>query len=378
MSKIIDFRQFWVLTVMHFKELIREPAVLFWGIVFPVLMSLGLGIAFSKTADSQRNIAVVDVAQGQPSQDSISAFPALYRHFFSKSIPEKQAQFSFSIKNKKLGTAVFHFSHLSWNDAIIKLKQGEINLILSKEKGMYRYFFDPANPDAQNSYLKLSQIINNQNKAAIQSDDNVTILTVTGTRYIDFLIPGLAAMGIMMSIMWGLSYGIIEKRSNKLLRRMIATPMRKPYFLVSLFLVRVVMNFIESLTLVLFAMLVFKITIQGSILALLGVFLAGNIAFGGIAIFVSARTAKTETGNGLINLVVMPMMMPSGIFFSYHNFPDWSIPYIQKFPLTMLADGARSVIIEGAGFAEIALPSLIMTVTGIIFFLVGLKIFKWH
>ena len=146
----------------------------------------------------------------------------------------------------------------------------------------------------------------------------------------------------------------------------------------SLITVRIAMNFVESGLLFLVAFLVFGLTIQGSIPALLTVFVAGNIAFAGIAILMSSHTAKTEIGNGLINLVSMPMMVLSGIFFSYHNFPEWSIPYIQKFPLTMLADGVRSVMIEGAGFSEIGLPSFIMAATGIIFFAIGLKIFKWH
>ena len=207
---------------------------------------------------------------------------------------------------------------------------------------------------------------------------NIRPLTVNGTRYIDFLVPGLMAMGVMMSIMWGVSYEIIDNRSKKLLRRMVATPMKKSHYLIALITVRVGMNFVESGLLFLFTWLTFGIRVQGSIPALVTIFLAGNLAFAGIAIFMSSHTAKTEIGNGLINLVVMPMMVLSGIFFSYHNFPAWSISVIRTFPLTMLADGIRSVFIEGAGFAEIAVPSLIMASIGIIFFGAGLKIFRWH
>ena len=108
------------------------------------------------------------------------------------------------------------------------------------------------------------------------------------------------------------------------------------------------------------------------------IFLAGNIAFAGIAVFASSHTSNTEVGNGIINTIVMPMMILSGIFFSYHNFPDWSIPVIQKLPLTMLTDGIRSIFNEGGGYHEVALPVLILTTIGIIFFGTGLKIFKWH
>jgi len=107
-------------------------------------------------------------------------------------------------------------------------------------------------------------------------------------------------------------------------------------------------------------------------------FIAGNIAFAGVAVFVSSHTSNTEIGNGLINFIVMPMMVLSGIFFSYYNFPDWSIPVIQKLPLTMLTDGIRSIFNEGAGYAEVAFPVIILSVTGVIFFAIGLKIFKWH
>jgi ABC-type multidrug transport system permease subunit len=159
---------------------------------------------------------------------------------------------------------------------------------------------------------------------------------------------------------------------------MIATPMKRSNFLVALITVRIGMNFVEAGLLFLFSWLVFNITIQGSVPALLLFFISGNIAFAGIAVFLSSHTAKTEIGNGLINLVSMPMMVLSGIFFSYHNFPSWSIPAIQKFPLTLMADGVRSIFIEGAGFSETLLPSAIMLAIGLVFFIAGLRIFRWH
>jgi ABC-type multidrug transport system permease subunit len=234
------------------------------------------------------------------------------------------------------------------------------------------------NSDAELTYLKLSSIIGAGDILTVSSNSEIKPLTVTGTRYIDFLVPGLITMGVMMSTMWGISYGIIEKRSKKLLRRLVATPMKKSHFLLALITVRVTMNFIEALVLLLFALITFKMTIQGEIPALILMFLAGNIAFAGIAVFVSSHTSNTEVGNGLINFVVFPMMVLSGIFFSYHNFPDWSIPVIQILPLTMLTDGIRSIFNEGAGLREVGMPILILITAGTVFFVAGLKIFKWH
>jgi ABC-2 type transport system permease protein len=182
----------------------------------------------------------------------------------------------------------------------------------------------------------------------------------------------------MMSCLWGISYGLIEKRSKKLLRRLVATPMKKSHFLIALITVRIVMNIIESLTLLIFSLIVFKMRIQGDITALVLIYLAGNIAFAGIAVFVSSHTSNTEVGNGLINFVVMPMMVLSGIFFSYQNFPDWSLGVIRALPLTKMTDGFRSIINEGSGLYDVALPIMVLTATGILFFSAGLKIFKWH
>ncbi len=138
------------------------------------------------------------------------------------------------------------------------------------------------------------------------------------------------------------------------------------------------MNEIEALILLVFALVAFKMTIQGDIMSLIMIFIAGNIAFSGLAILMSSHTSNTEVGNGIINFVVTPMMVLSGIFFSYQNFPEWTLPVIRNLPLTMLSDGMRSIFNEGAGFAQVIKPVIVLTTTGIIFFGAGLKIFKWH
>ena len=380
MNRWVRFKQLWQLISALFREIIREPGVLFWGILFPILMSLGLGLAFTKKADVIRKVAIINIAERSRagSENSVVADFLQKRCEKNVSVEKDTWQWKYTIKDAKLGNSVFLFYKMKWDEAIKLLKRGTINVLLLGMNDSVEYHFDPMNPDAQLTYLKLSSIVG---KGEIQMDlskSEIKPLTVTGTRYIDFLVPGLIAMGVMMSSMCGISYGIIEKRSKKLLRRLVATPMKKSHFLVALITVRITMNFIESLVLFLFALFAFKMTIQGNISALILMFLAGNIAFAGIAVFVSSHTSNTEVGNGLINFVVFPMMVLSGIFFSYQNFPDWSLPVIKNLPLTMLTDGIRSIFNEGAGYHEVALPILILTATGALFFTVGLKIFKWH
>jgi len=380
MNRMIRVNQLWQLIYALFHEIIREPGVLFWGILFPILMSLGLGLAFTKKPDVIRKVAIISSIEPPDAGLGNNILTAFLRNNCegNLSVEEEPWQWKYVIKDEKLGNSIFLFYDMEWDEAMMLLKRGTINVILIGQKSSVEYHFDPMNPDAELTFLKLSSIIGRGEKVPVNTNSEIKPLTVTGTRYIDFLVPGLIAMGVMMSCMWGISYGLIDKRSKKLLRRLVATPMKKSHFLIALITVRIILNFIESLVLFFFALIAFKMTIQGDLSALILMFLAGNIAFAGIAVFVSSHTSNTEVGNGLINFVVFPMMVLSGVFFSYHNFPDWSIPVIQKLPLTTLADGIRSIFNEGAGYNEATMPILILTTTGIIFFAVGLKIFKWH
>ncbi len=379
MNNFARNNQFIELTLAHFKEITREPGVLFWGIVFPILMALGLGIAFTQKTDSTHYVAVIKNQSINiiRQNSSIENFLSVHAEKVNDST-DKLKQYKIKIKNEKLGNATYYFIETDWKNAMLLLKKGKVNIIINDKNGKVDYHFDPLNPEAQLTYINLSGIINDKNLSFTRENENVEPLTVSGTRYIDFLIPGLIAMGIMMSTMWGISYGIIEKRSKKLLRRMVATPMKKSNFLMALITVRTGMNFIEAFLLFLFAYFAFGITIQGNIGALILIFLAANIAFSGIAIITCSHTANTEIGNGIINAVVMPMVVLSGVFFSYHNFPSWSIPYIQKMPLTLLADGIRSIFIEGASYSQIFIPFIVLLATGVLSFAVGLKIFKWY
>lgn len=349
---------------------IREPEVLFWGMIFPVLISIGLGLAFTQQGESKFNIALVE--KNKTELDSLLSIYA------TTTQDKGTVTQNWEIKDKMLGNTIFRFSKNDWNSAIISLKRGEIDLLVTDSLGKAIYHFDPLHSQSQLAYMKLSALVKSPASNINTMTTNIEPLTLKGVRYIDFLIPGLIAFGLMTSIMWGISYTIIERRSQKLLKRMVATPMKKTNFLLALMFVRILMNVVESLILLFFAWLIFDIQIQGNVGALIVLFLAGNIAFTGIAILVASRTTKTEVGTGWINAVQMPMMLLSGIFFSYHNFPEWSIGAIKLLPLTALTDGIRSIFNEGAGWMEIIYPTCILSALGIICFTIGMKLFKWN
>jgi ABC-type multidrug transport system permease subunit len=369
MIKRIKNTQLYQLTYTFFLETIREPEVLFWGILFPVLISIGLGLAFTQTSESKFHIMLVE--KNQTELDS------LLNIYAKRNLKNDKETFIWKIEDKIIGNTEFCFFRSDWKSAIVSLKRGESELIVTDSVGRMHYHFDPLNSQAQLAYMRLSALVKSPNSAMDTKQTQINPLTLKGVRYIDFLVPGILSMGIMSSILWGISYTIIERRSQKLLRRMVATPMRKSNFLIAMMFVRILMNVVEASILFFFAWLLFGIHIQGNIGALVVLFFAGNIAFTGLAVLISTRTAKTEVGTGWINAAQMPMMILSGIFFSYHHFPEWSIGIIKLLPLTALTDGIRSIFNEGAGWMEIITPSLALSGFGIVCFIIGLRLFKW-
>lgn len=367
-------KQFYQLLISHFKEILREPSVIFWGVVFPILMAWGLGIAFTKKPEVTGNVVII---QKNLSEENIPAYLSSKLNLAKKN-SKGQNYYQFLYSDKKNGKVTFNFYPKTWDEANTMLKKGTTSLVIDTKNGEPIYYFDRMNQEAQLLYLHLTGLLEKGPVYFAEQTENAQPLTLAGTRYVDFLIPGLLGMGIMMSCMWGLSYSLIEKRGKKLLRRMVATPMKKTVFLTSLFTARFTMNLVEAIILVIFAYFYFGLTIQGNVWALVMLYIAGNAAFSGLAVLISSRTANSEVGNGLINAVVTPMMVLSGVFFSYHTFPDWIVNIIRPLPLSMLNDGVRAIFNEGAGFAETIIPTLVLFLEGIVFFIAGSKLFKWY
>jgi len=356
---------FFILTFSHLKEFMREPGAVFWSFGFPILMALGLGLAFSGKKEITHSVALI------PASDSREV---LVRNTFfgggatCDTIVEKR----FENEN---GKTRYIFNITSWEKAEILMKRGAISSILTEENGKITYHYDPLNPESELIQIQLSNFFSTGSLG--QDTGSIKPLKSLGMRYIDFLIPGLMTLGVMMSIMWGVCYSLIEKRSKKLLRRMVATPMKKTDFMTAYWASRILLTFFDTVVLLVFSYYFFGLIIQGSIIALILIFLAGNIAFFGLAILLSSRTANTQVGNGMISLITTPMMVLSGIFFSYQNFPPWAIDIIRYLPLTKFTDEVRGIINEGAGVIDVLDGVAVLGVFGAITFFIGLRVYKW-
>jgi ABC-type multidrug transport system permease subunit len=325
-------------TLFQLKEMYREPAILFWAYIFPIFLAGTLGLAFS---GEKKTIA--------------------FAGWVSNQVPPT--------------SEVIRWLPLKEDEITKKLQRGEISLYVSDSNGRLKIFYDPANSEAVQAATQFELEI--MKKSSSTPVLEVEKISAPGSRYIDFLIPGLLALGIMNSCIWGIGFGLIEMRSKKLLVRYYITPFSNFYFFLSFYLVRMLNVLLEVIILSGFGLYFFDFTFRGSILGLGIVLFSGLFAFGGIAILVGSRTAKNEIGYGLINTVTFPMLICSGIFFSNKGFPDWISPVIQSFPLTIIADSLRSLYLEGAGIPEILFPSMILLVVGGFSMSVGAYLFRW-
>jgi ABC-2 type transport system permease protein len=198
-----------------------------------------------------------------------------------------------------------------------------------------------------------------------------------GSRYIDFLIPGLLGFGLMSSGVWGLGWALVQMRTGKLLKRLVATPMRRSHFLLSFVLSRSVLALLEVLFFLLFARLAFGVHMFGSYAAFILFGLVGSLSFSGLSLLVASRAQNAETASGLMNLVTMPMMILSGVFFSASNFPGWMQPLVRVLPLTALNDGLRGIMTDGAALSALGPQLAVLAVWGLVPFVLALRIFRW-
>jgi len=340
-------------------ELKREPEVVFWVFIFPLLLAAGLGIAFrNKPAD----ITSVVVIAGDGAEKTL----AMLQSSSDKSSSKKNSTVRAAVLDREAALKAFHF--------------GKFDLAIeSNPDGSYTYYYDPARPE---SVLSRAEIDAKLQSAAGRKDALPTSSQSSsepGSRYIDFLIPGLLGMNLMNSGMWGVGFALVEMRQRKLLKRFVATPMRRSDFLLALTSSRLVLMVIEVGLLLGFGVVVFHMPLQGwrSVLSVTLLGSLGAVAFGGVGLLTACRAQKIESVSGLINLVMMPMWIFSGVFFSYDRFPAIAHPFIKALPLTALNDALRATILEGATLSSQSGRLLVLAIWGGVSFILALRWFRW-
>jgi ABC-type multidrug transport system permease subunit len=350
------------LTLARLREFLREPEAVFWVFVFPVLLAFALGIAFRNTAPDRSRVAIERL--GTDDRAAVEVFERLS------------------------GSAYVSAALLSAEEAAQALRTGKVDVVVrARDSGQtepgngvpdFDYRFDPTRPESRTARLVLDDALQRAYGRKDVADVREETFIEPGARYIDFLIPGLVGLNLMGSGMWGLGFAVVQARTRKLLKRLAATPMRRSHFLLSFMLSRLGFLGLEVAAVIVFAWLVFDVKVHGSLVALAMVSLIGSMSFAGIGLLVASRPKTIEGVSGLMNLVMLPMWLLSGTFFSAERFPDLLQPFIKSLPLTALNDSLRAVMNEGASLTASWPEISVLVAWGVVSFVLALKIFRWQ
>jgi ABC-type multidrug transport system permease subunit len=333
------------LTLVRFLEFTREPEALFWVFIFPVLLAAGLGIAFrNRPAD------VLQIAAVTP-------------------------QLAQALRQEKL----LDVAELPAAAAAAALRNGKIALLAAPSAGggvVYRY--DDTNPEGRTARMLADRAVQ---RAAGRIDPVAAtdrFLREPGSRYIDFLIPGLLGMNLMGSAIWGMGFAIVDARRKKLMKRLVATPMPRHYYLLSFLLSRLLLLVVEVGVLLGFGALVFGVPLRGSLVDLVALCVLGSLSFSALGLLIASRARTIEAASGLMNTVMMPMWIVSGVFFSAQRFPVFAQPIIKALPLTAVIDALRMNMLQGAGLAQLTPQLGVLAAWLIVCFSLALKLFRWR
>ncbi len=330
------------------REFYRQPEAVFWVYFFPILMVVALGIAFRNKPIEEIKVDAVRSPAAETLSEALASDPRI------------------------------KLTLLDREECAKRLRTGKSDEYFLLDGESVEYFLDPTRPGS----IVARNTVNDLLQRAAGRDDPVTVtdyeLDEPGARYIDFLVPGLIGMGLMGGGMWGVGFAIVDMRIRKLLKRFLATPMKKSHFLMGVMASRLVFMIPEMILLIVFAHYAFGVEIYGNWLAIIFVVLLGATQFSGIGLLVASRAKTLESVSGLMNLVMLPMWTLSGVFFSYERFPETVWPIIRLLPLTPLIDALRAIMTEGATLASQWQELTIMTAWGVFSFALALYWFRWH
>jgi ABC-2 type transport system permease protein len=334
------------LTRVRLLEVVREPEALFWMFVFPVIMAVALGIAFpSRTTDT----VIVGVVDGPGAPATVAALSA------AAGVETR------TLRPGEIETAV---------------RRASVQIVIEPgSPPTYRY--DPARAESRLARRIVDDVLQRAGGRQDAWAPREEAVASAGSRYIDWLVPGLLGMTIMQTGLWGVGFSIVQSRTRKLLKRLVATPMRRSQYLLAQILARMVFLVIEAGVLLAFGRLVFDVPVRGSWLLVIATILVGALSFAGIGLLAASRAKTVEGLSGMLNLVILPMWILSGVFFASSNFPDALQPFIRALPLTALNDALRAVMLEGASTRPILGELALLGVWGAGSFGLALRLFRW-
>ena len=330
-----------------FVEFWRSPAAVFWTYGFPLMMALVLGFAFQPSQPKPVPVAIV----ASPGANMVMASLAASDRLKVELLPAEAADQA--------------------------LARGRVALLIKVDAEGPVLRSDPTRPEAELAHLLVERTLRDAREGE-RTELRSEVEDRPGSRYIDFLIPGLIGLNLLGAGMWGVGFNLVQMRVQNLLRRIFVTPMRRSEFLVGYLVGRSVLVLPEALAILLFGTLLWGVPFRGSYLAVLLVILIGGWTFTGIGVLCASRARTTETIGGLMNAVQLPMWILGGTFFANEAL-EGPVRWIAEcMPLTHVNRTLRDVMLEPGTLGDVWLPLVALAVTGLACFGLALRLFRWQ
>ncbi len=326
----------------RFREFYRDTASWSWNLIMPVLIILGFAFIFSGDKNELFKVAVL-AAPGS----------AAYEMDF-------------------LDTKQVRFIDVSDRDAaILKVQRHQYDMLI-EPSAEPRYWI---NQHSANGYVveKLLQASASPAPPLFKRQ----LVDGQDVRYVDWVMPGVLAMNMMFSCLWGVGWVVVRYRKNGVLRRLQATPLTPLEFLTAQVIARLIIIIVVTTMVFVGADLVVDFTMRGSYLALFLVFFSGAACLTSMGLIVATRLKTEEVADGLLNLISWPMMIFSGVWFSMEGTHPFAQTLSSLFPLTHLVEAARRIMIDGAGLSGVAFEIGLLSGLTVLLLVVCARLFRW-
>ncbi len=348
----MSIRRFLAVLKARNYEFIRDKSALGWNFLFPILIVAGFAFAFSDDTLDTFKVGIYG------KQDQTAS-----EHPFFKSQHIKFVAVE-DLKN-----------------SIVKVERHQLDMLF--DLNQLRYWINNQSPNGYllERVLLGSQLISGKQPASTDADMaqfQKTQVSGQEIRYVDWLLPGVLAMNIMFSALFGVGYVIVRYRKNGVLKRLKATPLSAGEFLLAQVISRLGLVMVITVIVFIGISLSLDVPMYGSYFNLLLIFILGAISVISIGLLIAARTASEEFAGGILNLISWPMMFLSGVWFSLEGIHPWFQKLALIFPLTHLISGARAIMLDGAGFLEILPYLATLTIMSLVLLVIGALTFRWE
>jgi len=330
-----------------FVEFWRSPAAVFWTYGFPLMMAVVLGFAFQPGTPPPVPVAIVDVPGTSALYATIQSADRLSVELLPPDVADQA------------------------------LARGRVALLIKFDEDGPVLRSDPTRPEAELARLLVERALHDAREGGIETI-RAEVEDRPGSRYIDFLIPGLIGLNLLGAGMWGVGFNLVQMRVQNLLRRLFVTPMRRSEFLAGYLLGRSILVIPEAIAIMLFGVFLWDVPFRGSFLAAFLVIVIGGWTFTGIGCLCASRARTIETIGGLMNAVQLPMWILGGTFFANEAL-EGPVRWIAEcMPLTHVNRMLREVMLESGTLLDVWLPLTALLAAGLVAFGLAMRLFRWQ